>query len=59
MVSLSVEIPNVDESMLSGEPVPVLKMENEQVFAGTINQKGSFRFKSDKSWQGNHVGKYY
>src|SRR5690606_24551784 len=36
----------VDESMLSGEPVPVLKAENEQVFAGTINQKGSFRFKA-------------
>jgi Cu2+-exporting ATPase len=38
----------VDESMLSGEPVPVLKKENEKVFAGTINQKGSFRFKSVK-----------
>lgn len=34
----------VDESMLSGEPVPVLKEENEKVYAGTINQKGSFRF---------------
>lgn len=34
----------VDESMLSGEPVPVLKKENEKVFAGTINQKGSFQF---------------
>ncbi len=38
----------VDESMLSGEPVPVLKSENEKVFAGTINQKGSFRFKAVK-----------
>ena len=38
----------VDESMLSGEPVPVLKTENEKVFAGTINQKGSFRFKATK-----------
>lgn len=38
----------VDESMLSGEPVPVLKNENEKVFAGTINQKGSFQFKADK-----------
>jgi Cu2+-exporting ATPase len=36
----------VDESMLSGEPVPVLKKENEKVYAGTINQKGSFRFKA-------------
>lgn len=38
----------VDESMLSGEPVPVLKTENEKVFAGTNNQKGSFRFKAEK-----------
>jgi len=38
----------VDESMLSGEPVPVLKKEKEKVFAGTINQKGSFRFKAVK-----------
>lgn len=38
----------VDESMLSGEPVPVLKTEKTAVFAGTINQKGSFRFKAEK-----------
>lgn len=38
----------VDESMLSGEPVPVLKEEKANVFAGTINQKGSFRFRADK-----------
>jgi Cu2+-exporting ATPase len=38
----------VDESMLSGEPIPILKNENDNVFAGTINQKGSFQFKADK-----------
>ena len=38
----------VDESMISGEPVPVLKKMGEKVFAGTINQKGSFRFKAEK-----------
>ncbi len=38
----------VDESMLSGEPVPVLKAEDEKVFAGTINQKGSFQFRAMK-----------
>lgn len=38
----------VDESMLSGEPVPILKKEAENVFAGTINQKGSFQFKAEK-----------
>lgn len=38
----------VDESMLSGEPVAVLKDEGAKVFAGTINQKGSFRFTAEK-----------
>ncbi|HLQ99839.1 MAG TPA: heavy metal translocating P-type ATPase [Sphingobacterium sp.] len=38
----------VDESMLSGEPVPVLKKENDKVFTGTINQKGSFQFEAVK-----------
>jgi Cu2+-exporting ATPase len=38
----------VDESMLSGEPAPVLKTENGKVFAGTINQKGSFQFRAEK-----------
>lgn len=38
----------VDESMLSGEPVPVLKNENDKVYSGTINQKGSFRFRAEK-----------
>ncbi len=38
----------VDESMLSGEPVPVLKEKGTKVFAGTINQKGSFRFTAQK-----------
>ena len=38
----------VDESMVSGEPVPVLKSVGEKVFAGTINQKGSFQFTAEK-----------
>lgn len=38
----------VDESMLSGEPVPVYKEKGSHVFAGTINQKGSFQFKAEK-----------
>lgn len=38
----------VDESMISGEPVPVRKSLGEKVFAGTINQKGSFQFKAQK-----------
>lgn len=39
----------VDESMLSGEPIPVYKQKDEKVFAGTINQKGAFRFIADKT----------
>ena len=38
----------VDESMLSGEPVPVSKRRDDKVYAGTINQKGSFRFRAEK-----------
>lgn len=38
----------VDESMLSGEPIPIFKTESEKVFAGTINQKGSFQFSALK-----------
>ena len=36
----------VQESMLNGEPIPILKKENDKVFAGTINQKGSFQFQA-------------
>lgn len=38
----------VDESMLNGEPVPLHKQSGEKVFAGTINQKGTFQFVADK-----------
>lgn len=38
----------VDESMISGEPIPVEKTTESKVFAGTINQKGSFQFKAEK-----------
>lgn len=38
----------VDESMLTGEPVAVGKGEGNKVFAGTVNQKGSFTFRAEK-----------
>jgi Cu2+-exporting ATPase len=38
----------VDESMLSGEPVPVGKEIGSKVFAGTINQKGAFKFRAER-----------
>ena len=39
----------VDESMLTGEPVAVLKEEGVSVYAGTINQKGSFTVRTEKA----------
>ncbi|GAB3219930.1 heavy metal translocating P-type ATPase [Spirosoma arcticum] len=38
----------VDESMISGEAIPVAKRTGGSVFAGTINQKGAFRFTAQK-----------
>ena len=34
----------VDESMLTGEPIPVEKQQDDEVAAGTINRSGSFLF---------------
>ncbi|MBR1569295.1 MAG: copper-translocating P-type ATPase [Bacteroidales bacterium] len=39
----------VDESMLTGEPVPVLKQQGERVYAGTLNQKGTFNVTTEKA----------
>ncbi|WP_207422972.1 heavy metal translocating P-type ATPase [Desertivirga brevis] len=38
----------IDESMITGEPVPVSKQKDDKVFAGTVNQKGSLQFKAEK-----------
>lgn len=38
----------VDESMITGEPIAVAKQINDTVFAGTINQKGSFQITASK-----------
>lgn len=36
----------VDESMMTGEPVPVKKQKDNQVIGGTINQQGSIRIQT-------------
>lgn len=38
----------VDESMVTGEPVPVKKAPGEEVIGATINKTGSFRFKASR-----------
>ena len=39
---------SIDESMLTGEPMPVEKTEGGQVVAGTINKSGSIVFKATR-----------
>ncbi len=39
---------SIDESMLTGEPVPVAKQLGDKVSTGTINKSGSFLFKATK-----------
>ncbi|MGX8694386.1 MAG: heavy metal translocating P-type ATPase [Methanobrevibacter sp.] len=38
----------VDESMINGEPIPKVKKDGEEVFAGTINQDGILYIKAKK-----------
>ena len=39
---------SIDESMLSGEPMPVEKQKGDEVVAGTINKMGSFLFQAKR-----------
>ncbi|CAN5142055.1 heavy metal translocating P-type ATPase [soil metagenome] len=39
---------SVDESMITGEPIPVTKAAGDTVIGATINQTGSFRYRATK-----------
>ena len=39
---------SVDESMISGEPIPVTKQQGDEVIGATINKTGSFRFRATR-----------
>ncbi|WP_295962810.1 heavy metal translocating P-type ATPase [uncultured Bartonella sp.] len=39
---------NVDESMMTGEPLPVVKKEGDKVYGGTVNGNGSLTFRAEK-----------
>ena len=43
---------SIDESMLSGEPLPVEKQKGSRVSAGTLNRQGSFLLRVEKSGSG-------
>ncbi len=38
----------VDESMVTGEPIPVVKRPGDEVIGGTLNTSGSFRFEATR-----------
>lgn len=38
----------IDESMITGEPVPVSKIQGDEVIGGTVNQTGSFLMETQK-----------
>jgi Cu2+-exporting ATPase len=46
----------VDESSVTGESLPVEKQAGSRVYAGTINQKGSFRMRADKVGRATLLG---
>jgi Cu+-exporting ATPase len=39
---------SIDESMISGEPIPVSKKEGEKVIGATVNQTGTFIMRAEK-----------
>lgn len=42
---------NIDESMLTGEPIPVSKKEGDHLYSGTVNQSGVLIMEAERSDQ--------
>ena len=47
----------IDESMITGEPVPVKKAAGDKVFAGTVVKSGTMRFRADEVGAGTMLAR--
>src|SRR3990172_180718 len=47
----------VDESMLTGEPIPAIKEEGDEVIGATVNGSGSFTFRGAKGGAETALGR--
>ena len=50
-------IGNVDESMVTGEPLPIEKMANDKVIGGTINQTGNLIIQAERVGEATMLSK--
>ncbi|WP_414842983.1 heavy metal translocating P-type ATPase [Halomonas sp. SSL-5] len=48
---------HIDESMLTGEPLPVAKAEGDEVSAGTVNGKGSLVYRATRVGADTRLGR--
>ena len=43
----------IDEAMITGESIPVEKLENDKVYSGSINKDGALKVVVKCNWRGN------